>query len=120
MITATFSNGFTDTYKGKRPVKAAWAIILTATGQTLASGHSINAATATKTAEGHFRDVSRAAGRTISSFDRPHSKGGASLRMYWDGLARKAGYKDWKEAYAAYAADVAKARENVTVEVVAI
>lgn len=56
-ITATFSNGHTDTYKGDRAVKAAWAIIDRATGQTLNSGHSLDRAKAQKTAEGNLRNT---------------------------------------------------------------
>ena len=51
-ITATFSNGFTDTYKGTRPVKAAWLITDKATGEVLNSGHSLDIIKARKTAEG--------------------------------------------------------------------
>lgn len=54
-ITATFSNGHTDTYKGKRDVKAAWAIIDRATGETHQSGHSLDRAKADKTANGNLR-----------------------------------------------------------------
>ena len=50
-LTATFSTGFTDTYKGKRDVKAAWAIINRETGAVINSGHSLDAAKAAKTAE---------------------------------------------------------------------
>lgn len=56
-ITATFSTGFTDTYKGKRDVKAAWAIINRETGAVINSGHSLDAAKAAKTAEGNLRYV---------------------------------------------------------------
>jgi hypothetical protein len=52
MITATFSNGFTDTYKGTRPVKAAWMVTDKATGEVLSSGHSLDIVKARKTAEG--------------------------------------------------------------------
>lgn len=53
---ATFSNGFTDTYKGKRDVTVGWAIFLKDTGEVLSSGHSMNAESAEKTARGseHF------------------------------------------------------------------
>jgi len=51
--TATFSNGFTDTYKGTRPVKAAWLVTDKATGTVLASGHSLDIVKARKTAEGN-------------------------------------------------------------------
>ena len=51
-ITATFSNGFTDTYKGARAVKAAWMITRKSDGKVLASGHSLDTDKARKTAEG--------------------------------------------------------------------
>jgi hypothetical protein len=54
MKTATFSNGHTDTYKGKRDVRAAWMVILP-TGKII-SGHSVDIDTARKTAEGHRGD----------------------------------------------------------------
>ena len=56
-ITATFSNGFTDTYKGDRAVKAAWAIIDRATGKVINSGHSLDRLKAQKTAEGNLRNT---------------------------------------------------------------
>ena len=52
MTQATFSNGFTDTYKGHRAVKAAWMITNKATGEVVASGHSLDRAKAAKTAQG--------------------------------------------------------------------
>jgi len=51
MITVEFSNGFKDTYKGKRKVKAAWALINRETNETLASGHSISVKAAESTAK---------------------------------------------------------------------
>ena len=53
--TAIFSNGFTDTYKGTRPVKAAWAVISTLDGEVLNSGHSLDRDKALKTAEGSLQ-----------------------------------------------------------------
>jgi len=50
-ITATFSNGHTDTYKGSRDVKAAWMLIEIETGKVIKSGHSMTAASAEKTAK---------------------------------------------------------------------
>lgn len=47
-ITAIFSNGHTDTYNGKRAVKAAWMVVLP-NGQII-SGHSYDRVTAEKTA----------------------------------------------------------------------
>lgn len=52
-VIARFSDGSTDTYKGKRPVKAAWQITYP-NGKT-ASGHSIDRATAEKTARGYIK-----------------------------------------------------------------
>jgi hypothetical protein len=65
-ITATFSNGFSDTYKGDRAVTAAWAIIRKSDGFTLASGHSLDAAKAAKTAAGNLAHRSLA-----GDFDLP-------------------------------------------------
>ena len=52
MTEATFSNGFTDTYKGYRDVKAAWMITNKATGEVIASGHSLDRVKAAKTSQG--------------------------------------------------------------------
>lgn len=52
-ITATFSNGHVDVYKGKRPVKAAWMITRKSDGKVLNSGHSLDVDKARKTAEGN-------------------------------------------------------------------
>lgn len=57
MTTATFSNGQTDTYKGSRDVRAAWAIIRKADGAILKSGHSLDRAKAIKTAEGRMQEI---------------------------------------------------------------
>lgn len=57
MIIATFSNGTTDIYGGKRAVKAAWAIISRATGETIISGHSLDRVRAAKTASGKIQNL---------------------------------------------------------------
>lgn len=54
-IAATFSNGFTDEYKGKRDVQSAWAIFNIETGKCHASGHSLNAELATKNGNTNMR-----------------------------------------------------------------
>lgn len=118
MTTATFSNGYTDTYKGTRPVRAAWAIIRKADGKVLASGHSLDRAKAAKTSEGNFSQVAHAAlGRSLNGIScRPGTR---SLNpTYFAGLARKQGFDSWKAAYAAYQADAALAREAVTIEII--
>ncbi len=53
MKTATYSNGFTDTYKGGRNVQAGWMITNKETGRIIASGHSMTAQAAEKTAKSH-------------------------------------------------------------------
>jgi len=57
---AKFSNGFKDEYKGARDVRAAWMITNKATGEVLASGHSLDRANAQKTADGNVRFVAAA------------------------------------------------------------
>lgn len=52
MIVATFSNGQTDVYKGKREVKAAWQVI--AADGKVYSGHSWDRSTAEKTARSYL------------------------------------------------------------------
>ena len=47
-LTATFSTGYTDAYKGDRDVRAAW-LLTTPEGRTF-SGHSLNRQNAAKTA----------------------------------------------------------------------
>lgn len=54
-ITATFSNGETDVYKGHRPVKAAWRIVDHETGKTIVSGHSLDRDRAERTATNKLR-----------------------------------------------------------------
>lgn len=54
-ITAKFSNGHIDTYKGTRPVKAAWMIVDKKTGKVLSSGHSLDRTKAVKTSLGNLK-----------------------------------------------------------------
>lgn len=70
MITATFSNGFTDTYKGHRDVKAAWMITRVEDGEVLASGHSLDRIKADKAANGALAQLGYAVGVESSSFGR--------------------------------------------------
>lgn len=55
-ITATFSNGHADTYKGLRLIKAGWMVV-SPSGE-VRSGHSIDRKTAEKTARGHAAEMS--------------------------------------------------------------
>lgn len=70
-MTAKFSNGFEDTYKGNRAVKAAWAVIRKSDGEVLASGHSLDASKAAKTASGHMMDCAHEVGVDLPHFDVP-------------------------------------------------
>lgn len=119
-ITATFSNGFTDTYKGTRAVKAAWMITRKSDGKVLASGHSLDTDKARKTAEGKLAYfTSDVLGRVANgSHMRPTRD--ARQAAFWNAQARKEGYADWAEAYAAYQFDVAAARELMAIEIVAL
>lgn len=118
MITATFSNGHTDTYKGTRPVKAAWAIIRKSDSAVMMTGHSLDRAKAQATAEGNFRyTASKVIGRMLKGLsDRPDRD--ARRNAYFNSLAKKNGFSNWKEAYAAYQADLADVRALVTIEVI--
>ena len=53
-ITAKFSNGFEDTYKGHRNVKAAWVVCQKSDGKVIASGHSMDRVKAAKTARSNM------------------------------------------------------------------
>lgn len=95
MTTATFSTGYTDTYNGSRPVKAAWAIIRKADGKVLKSGHSLDRVKAEKTAHGNTADlfaglypVYAPRGNTIAHIRLEQS---AARELGWDGkgLPRK-------------------------------
>lgn len=102
-ITAKFSNGHQDTYKGNRDVRAAWAIIDRKTGETLNSGHSLDRARAEKTAAGNVRYISsemRAFSvpqRLYMGADYSHLFRIARAHGY-EGPARMAAYKAWAKA----------------------
>ncbi len=115
--TATFSTGYTDTYKGNRDVKAAWAIVFN--GEVLASGHSLDAAKARKTAESNvsYGVISTVLGRRPAG-DSTRPTRDAARTAFHNKFAREQGFANWAEAYAAYQADAAKARDLITIEVV--
>lgn len=113
-ITATFSNGHTDTYKGKREVTAAWAIIRKADGKVMMSGHSIDADKALKTATGNIRTYC-AHGQHV---DKPNNNVAATIA--WNKTARKHGFRDWKHWYASDQLVRDEQAKGFTVEVVSI
>lgn len=115
---ATFSNGYTDTYKGTRAVKAAWMITNATTGEVYASGHSLDRAKAQKTAEGTTRNyLSRALGRMLKGDDTRPTSSAAQIAFHgkW---ARKEGFGSWKESHEAYKVEAELARRNLKVEVI--
>jgi len=82
-ITATFSNGHVDVYKGKRDVKAAWMVIYPNGG--FESGHSYDRASAEKTARSHISQNSPA------YYPSPIKLRYAHTAAYWEKIARKQG-----------------------------
>lgn len=113
-ITATFSNGHTDTYKGKREVTAAWAIIRKADGKVMMSGHSMDAGKALKTGTGNIRTYF-AHGQHVM---KP-TKYACQVAKY-DNLARKYNFRNWKDWYAADQLVRDEQAKAFTVEVVNI
>jgi hypothetical protein len=94
-ITAEFSNGHTDTYKGSRPVKAAWMITDRESGKVLASGHSLDLAKARKTAEGNVAENHAAGAGNLPIWNpRGHTIAHLKLRRDaarangWDGKGK--------------------------------
>ena len=79
MTTATFSNGHADTYKGHRPVKAAWAIFRQ-DGSCMASGHSLDRTKAEKTANTNLRHMTGGLVDTRYAF----GNGRARPLTYWE------------------------------------
>lgn len=114
-IIATFSDGTVDVYKGRRLVKAAWQV--TYADGTKSSGHSVDRATAERTAKTHARTYVPT-GLESGRFDRPPARPHAGQLRYWNELARKYGHKDWKAAYQATQAAVDRAMLGVRIEVV--
>lgn len=113
MITAQFTTGHVDVYKGKRPVKAAW--LLTGPNGDTKSGHSLDRAKARSTAEGAIRFLKG----HPHSVDRP-GRGAHSVAylQYWHKLAREHGFKDHREFFADYQVKAAAFRATCKIEVV--
>ncbi len=88
-ITAEFSNGHRDTYKGSRPVRAAWAIIRKSDGKVLESGHSLDRGKAMKTAEGNaarwFSDLSPVWAPRGHTIGHHHARYRSAKDAGWDG-----------------------------------
>jgi hypothetical protein len=112
-IVSTFSTGHTDTYKGKRDVKAGWMI--TGPQGDLYTGHSQNRITARKTAEGRAPYLKGAP----SFVDRPARRAATvAYFQYFAQQARKHGFTSHKAWYDDYAAKMAAFRAQCRVEIV--
>ena len=109
-ITAVFSNGHTDTYKGSRDVKADWMVTEVATGKVYASGHSLDMEKASKTARGNIPTVANLPAGARSMMNSVH------MHQY----AKKRGYSSPQEMAADYKIKNAEHAKNYKIEVVAI
>lgn len=69
--TATFSNGHTDTYKGKRDVRAAWMITRNDTGEVVMSGHSVDRKRAEGTARNNIITCTGTGGPRRRAYQHP-------------------------------------------------
>ena len=115
-IVATFADGTTDVYKGKRLVKAAWK--LTRPCGAVVTGHSADRATAEKTARTHIPQVSDSEiGHPF--IDRPRACH-AGYFSYQNAKAREHGFRDWDAAYASRQKAVAAYAARCRIEVVDI
>ena len=121
-IIATFKNGHKDVYKGKRPVKAAWAIIDRESGEVLCSGHSLDREKALKTAEGNCQFKGGRPGDPMAITMGPQSKKWPPFIKHAAEWGRKAGWDGkgsvikWWEARNAEVR--ALRRSRVTIEII--
>lgn len=109
-VTATFSNGHTDTYKGNREVTAAWMVVEVATGRVIDSGHSLTVQAAEKTAKA---SVPRAV--MLPTGWRDHKNTPAGHRC-----AKSAGYRSPREMEQDYKRQNAEKAKQYRTEVVAL
>lgn len=119
-IVATFSNGLTDEYKGKRDVKAAWMVVLP-NGKVM-TGHSNDIATAHKTASAKAAEMFRGEQESLKfhwQALKAASKWAHAQPMIRAALA-KHGFKNVKEHDAALAAARAAFVTRCKIEVVAL
>lgn len=115
MLTATFSNGFTDTYKGDRDVRAAWMVILP-NGKVM-SGHSRDVATARKTAENNipFHGGDRFHYQSLKAMAK-----WAHMQVQVRKILKETGFKSVREHDAARSAARAAFVAQCKIEVVAL
>lgn len=117
--TATFSNGYTDTYKGKRDVRGAWMVFERSTGIVLRSGHSNDVVTAQKTGEQNASDLARGDARQFNKFEAVSPRHPNRFRLDLE-YARECGFDTVEAAKSDLKVRIAEARRNYGVEVIAI
>jgi hypothetical protein len=106
-VTATFSNGFTDTYQGARNVKAAWMVTENETGRVVASGHSLSREHADKTAR---------ASLVLRQLPHGWTKFKKDIRV--TAYAKLHGFNSAEEMEAAYKRESAEYAAKMSIEVV--
>jgi hypothetical protein len=111
-LISTFSNGHTDTYNGKRDVKAGWMI--TGPQGDFFTGHSQDRETARKTAEGKASYLKGAP----CHCDRPGGRTSPAREAYFAKLSRSRGFPSWKAEYADYTIKIAAFRAQCRIEIV--
>lgn len=94
-LVAYFSNGYSDPYKGRRNVKAAW--MLTTPEGIVYSGHSRDRAAASKTARSTM-GLKCPHGSLFNSRSRMR---GSAWYAWANETAKKYGFTDWKAYNAA-------------------
>lgn len=111
---STFSNGHTDTYNGKRDVKAGWMI--TGPEGDFYTGHSQDAETARKTAESKAVFLNGAP----SHVQKPTRAANPAWIGYHLKLAKEAGFNSHKAHYDAFQTQMATFRSRCRIEVVPV
>jgi hypothetical protein len=113
-ITAKFSNGFEDTYKGHRNVKAAWAVCRKSDGKVIASGHSMDRVKAAKTARSNMSEKVR--GEPIMPTRAYPGVGAILRRVGYDGPNSTSAMMSW--ARAQNAKRLERIEANHTIEII--
>lgn len=110
MVTANFSNGYSDTYNGNRKVAAGWMITNKVTGEVIASGHSLTLELAEKTAIQNIPKV----------YNLPSEWQRKRKMPIGERYAKERGYSSVSEYESAVKNANAKHAENFTIETVNI
>lgn len=107
MKTAIFSNGFQDTYKGARDVRAAWMVTEIETGRIVASGHSLSRDRAERSARAYL---------VVRPMPHGWTKWKKDVRM--TGYAKLHGFNSTEEMESAYKRANAEYAAKMSIEVV--